>query len=76
MRVGILAFMVLLPPSPWFVDLRILKELTTKMMEVRILMDLKWLVFMVLTNGLEVRILKGLKSFVSRTSEGAWKCGF
>jgi hypothetical protein len=46
------------------------------MMEVRILMDLKWLVFMVLTNGLEVRILKGLKSFVSRRSEGFWKCGF
>jgi hypothetical protein len=31
------------------------------MAEVRILLDLKWLVFMVLTNGSEVRILKGLK---------------
>jgi hypothetical protein len=64
------------PPPPWFVDVRILKDLTLKIAEVRILMDLKLFVLLEMTQDSEVRILKGLKSFVSRTSEGAWKCGF
>jgi len=64
------------PPSPPFLDVRILKNLTLKVMEVLILIDLKSFVLCEMTYGSEVRILKGLKSFVSRTSEGSWKCGF